>query len=117
MLAQARADAARGGVPRPRARAQWTNVQGRCAAKVVRLFLLRRGIFVTIGNFSLCLCISSMWSRLHAEAGSCAVLMIWMEPGCARWRPAISAYILPTALLMVTSRNSLYMLWVLVRLW
>merc|ERR1719188_1539905 len=98
------------------AQAQRTKVLGRVALNVVRSFLATKGIFLMTGNFSLELCISMVASRLHFAAGITAVLMIWIVPGCARWRPAISEYILPTAPLIVTSRYSLYMLCVFVRL-
>merc|ERR1719229_151403 len=96
---------------------QRTKVMGRLALKVVRSFLLTSGILRMTGYFKLESCISVTWSRLHCEAAKVAVLMIWMVPGCARWRPAISEYIWLTAPLIVTSRYSLYMLWVSVRLW
>merc|ERR1719148_104994 len=97
--------------------AQCTNVMGLWALYVVRNLCATIGIFLTMGNFSLLLCISITWSRLHSEGLMIAVLMIWIVPGSARWRPAISWYIWPTAPFSVTSRYSLYMLCVFVRLW
>merc|ERR1740120_380881 len=88
---------------------------GREDTKVFLSFLRAWGAFRITGNLSFELCISFTWSRLQSAALSTAVLMIWMLPACARCLPAISAYICPTAPLMVTSRYSLYMLCVFVR--
>jgi len=51
-------------------------VMGLFALKVERCFFSTTGIFRMIGNFMSDLCISITWSRLHAEAGIAAVLMI-----------------------------------------
>ena len=74
------------------------------------------GIWRSTGYFILESGISVICSRLHSEAINVAVLMIWIVLGCARCLPAISEYIWLAAPLMVTSRNSLYMLWEFVRL-
>lgn len=89
---------------------------GRLALNVVlKLRLEGRASLWVMGNLILLSWNCVTLSRLQSLAAMVAVLMMWIYGARTRCLEAISVYICSTAPLSVTSRNSLYMLWVPVR--